>query len=95
MKLTFISAILAALVVGLPEPANAQPSTMSQPSTKSKAAASGGVEAIKPQEPPSKETADGNAWNGAYVGVNAGRGFGATTGANVVVPFGTSGKSEK
>ena len=91
MKSTFIFAILATLVVTLPEPTNAQSSTMSQPSTKSKAGASGGVEAITPQEPPSKETADGAGWNGAYVGVNAGRSFGATAGTNVVVPFGTSG----
>jgi hypothetical protein len=55
----------------------------------------GGVETIKPQEAPSKDAADGNGWNGTNVGVNAGGSFGATTGTNVVVPIGTSGKSKK
>jgi hypothetical protein len=50
---------------------------------------------MKPQEATSKDAGDGKGWNGAYVGVNAAGSFGVTAGTNVVVPFGTSGKSEK
>lgn len=46
-----------------------------------------GLETIEPKE--DKEQKHGN-WNGSYVGVNAGMGFGATAGTNVVVPLGSS-----
>ena len=81
-------------MASLPESVNAQPSAKHHSAAKSTMIKSGGVETIKPQEAPAKDS-DGNGWNGAYVGVNAGRSFGATAGTNVVVPFGTSGKTEK
>lgn len=52
----------------------------------------GGVEAITSQEPALKETGGAAGWNGAYVGVNAGGSFGATSGSNLVVPFGSPSK---
>lgn len=55
----------------------------------------GGVEAIQPQESPSKAFVNGNGWSGAYVGVNAGAGFGTTAGSSVVLPIGSSGQKEK
>jgi hypothetical protein len=55
----------------------------------------GGVEAIQAHESPSKDLVNGNSWNGAYVGVNAGAGFGTTTGSSVVLPIGSSGQKEK
>ncbi len=53
------------------------------------------MEAIKPQEEQSKGDGVANGWSGGYAGVNGGGSFGATTGTNVVVPFGSAGKSEK
>lgn len=47
----------------------------------------GGLETIEPKEDQERER---GGWNGSYVGVNAGAGFGATAGTNVVVPLGTS-----
>ncbi len=88
MKPVFTFTILASLVVYIPASANAQPSSQSRSTATPWLTPRGGVvEAIKPQEQPSKETADGNGWNGAYVGVNAGESLGATAGTNVVVPF--------
>jgi hypothetical protein len=55
----------------------------------------GGVETIKPGEPSSKDRKNGSGWNGAYVGVNAGAGFGGTAGTNIILPFGASGQPEK
>jgi hypothetical protein len=98
LRLRLIVSILAGaglLVAFLPESANAQLSAKKHDPAKATMKETGGVETITPQEAPSKETSTGNGWSGAYVGVNAGRSFGATAGTNVVVPFGTSGKSEK
>jgi hypothetical protein len=95
MEQILILAITASLALPLPESANAQSSVKSHSSAKSKINETGGVETIKPQEE-SKVTGEANGWSGTYVGVNAGGGFGATAGTNVMVPFGTSaGKSEK
>lgn len=94
MKHALVLALLAALFALPLEAAKAQPSKKIQ-QTKAKvkpATTSGGVEAITPQEPPSKETGAATGWNGNYVGVNAGMGFGATTGTNVVIPFGSPTK---
>ncbi len=42
---------------------------------------------IDPKEDKERKQGD---WNGSYFGVNAGAGFGATAGTNVVVPLGSS-----
>jgi hypothetical protein len=47
----------------------------------------GGLEMIDPKEDKERKQGD---WNGSYFGVNAGAGFGATAGTNVVVPLGSS-----
>jgi outer membrane lipoprotein SlyB len=96
MKRLFILAIIASLAASLPEPATAQSSSKHRYKAKSTMVVEvGGVETIKPQEAPSKDTGGAAGWNGAYVGVNAGRSFGATAGTNVVVPFVSSGKLVK
>ncbi len=95
MKHVFILGIVASLAAAIPESVIAQSSSKQRLPAKSTIGEVGGVETIKPQEAPSKDAADGNGWTGAYVGVNAGGSFGATAGTNVVVPIGTSGKSEK
>lgn len=94
MKPVFIASAIVLLAASLPLSASAQPSprrALAKPTTKEV----GGVETIKPQEEQSKSAGEANGWSGAYAGVNAGGGFGATTGTNVVVPFGSAGKSEK
>ena len=91
MKTAVILAFVLSVAASLS--ASAQPS--SKPTARSKATALSGVEAIKPQEQPPKEDSGVNGWNGSYVGVNAGMGFGATAGTNLVVPFGTSSSSDK
>jgi hypothetical protein len=96
MKQLFILAIIASQAASLPEPAIAHSSSKHRHKAKPTMVMEvGGVETIKPQEAPSQDTGGAVGWSGAYVGVNAGRSFGATAGTNVVVPFGTSGKSVK
>jgi len=100
MKSTIALVLLVSLTsVSIPGVADAQSGRI-RPSAerrmpKVKAGDIGGVEMIKPQEPTSKDRESGSGWNGAYVGVNAGAGFGATAGTNVVVPFGASDRTEK
>jgi hypothetical protein len=91
MKRALVFTLLASLFAFPVEATKAQPSNKIQ-QTKAKikpVTASGGVDTIPPQEPPSKDRDSAAGWNGSYVGVNAGMGFGATAGSNVVVPFGT------
>ncbi|WP_036282982.1 hypothetical protein [Methylocystis sp. ATCC 49242] len=105
MNLAVTLALLFSLTsVSIPDVADAQPAhprpfagnqTPRSARAKVKASRVGGVETIKPQEPPSKDRESGSGWNGAYVGVNAGAGFGATAGTNVVLPFGASGQPER
>jgi hypothetical protein len=87
MKAAFAVALGLSLAFSLP--ASAQPSARHSAGARSRASAAGGVETIKPQEAPSRDEGGVNGWNGRYAGVNAGMGFGATAGTNVVVPFGT------
>jgi hypothetical protein len=96
MKSTFALAKAALFLSITLDSASAQPPhKLQHPSPKAKSLATGGVETITPQEPQSKDTGGAAGWNGSYVGVNAGMGFGATAGTNVIVPFGTSGKSDE
>jgi hypothetical protein len=95
MKPLFTICAIASLAASLPEAATAQSPSKHRHPAKPTMLEGGGVETIKPQEAPSKDTGGAAGWNGTYVGVNGGMGFGATAGTNVVVPFGTSGKSEK
>jgi len=89
--LACVVALCAVAVVGanaqVPHKAHRQPSGNPE--------ATGGVETIKPQEGPTKDTGKSAGWKGTYIGVNAGAGFGATAGTNVVVPFGSQAKPEK
>ena len=93
MKTAVILAFVLSVAASLS--ASAQPSSKHSATARSKATALSDVEAIKPQEQPPKEDSGVNGWNGSYVGVNAGMGFGATAGTNLVVPFGTSSSSDK
>lgn len=95
MKPLFIICAIASLAASLPESATAQSSSEHRSPAKPTMMEAGGVETIKPQEAPSKDTGGAASWNGTYVGVNGGMRFGATAGTNVVVPFGASGKSGK
>jgi hypothetical protein len=88
--------VLFATVSLVAFPVNAQPSRSKHSSSAKPTMSSvGGVEASAPQEATSKGAGGGAGWNGTYVGVNAGMGFGATAGTNVVVPFGTGSKVDK
>lgn len=75
------------------EPAMAQPSKNVQ-TTRHTAGQSGKntdrLETIQPKEKEDKANNNVSDWNGSYVGLNAGAGFGATAGANVVVPLGAT-----
>ncbi len=100
MKFAVALALLFSLTsVSLPDAADARPgrtqSSAERRKPKVKAGDISGVETIKPQEPPSKDRESGRGWNGAYVGVNAGAGFGTTAGTNVVVPIGTASQAGK
>lgn len=92
MRAAIILAV--SLSVAAPLSASAQPSSKPATFARSKPPTVRGVETIKPQETPSKDEG-AKGWNGSYVGVNAGTGFGATAGTNVVVPFGADGNGEK
>ena len=95
MKPFIVFAAIVALAA-IPTLATAQASPKAQGPARNRTKEVGGVETIKPQEAARLPgVADANGWNGPYVGVNAGGSFGATAGSNVVVPFGTSGQSEK
>jgi hypothetical protein len=90
MKSAFALSILPLLLAVSLDSASAQPPhKLQRPAPKAKSLATGGVETNTPQEPPSKDSSRAAGWNGNYVGVNAGTGFGATAGTNVVVPFGS------
>lgn len=95
LKLSLTLASIAVLCAFALAGASAQVLHKSPRQPNAKPVATGGVETIKPQEIPAKDTGNGAGWNGTYVGVNAGAGFGATTGTNVVVPFGLQPKPEK
>ncbi len=97
MKVVFVLVLNSLLLAAFPEAANAQGAhgRHRQAAGTKPLAASGGVEANTPGETSSKGAGGGAGWNGSYVGVNAGMGFGATAGSNVVVPFGTGGNAEK
>jgi hypothetical protein len=94
-KAAFILAFLATLLAATQAGANDLVPHKAQRPANAKPVATGGVETIKPREAPTKDTGDGAGWGGSYVGVNAGAGFGATAGTNVVVPFGSAPKPEK
>ena len=95
MKTTFALATVTLFLSITLEPAGAQPPhKLQHHPSKTKPLATGGVETISPQEPPSKDTRSAAGWNGSYVGVNAGMAFGMTAGSNVVVPFGTGAANE-
>ncbi len=91
MKPTLILACLfVASSLFLLNPAMAQPpkSVKPIPHTGINAGKSvGALEAIEPKETEEKARQP-VGWNGSYVGVNAGVGFGATAGTNIVVPLG-------
>ncbi len=95
MKPVFIASAIVILAASLPLSASAQSSARHPARAKTTSKEVGGVEAIKPQEEQSKGDGVANGWSGGYAGVNGGGSFGATTGTNVVVPFGSAGKSEK
>ena len=86
--------VFALLLLGLSpvpmESAMAQPSknlkTTHQTTVKAGQNA-GRLETIEPKEDQGRER---GGWNGSYVGLNAGAGFGATVGTNLVVPLGSS-----
>jgi hypothetical protein len=83
MKTTFALAFLALFLAASLESASAQPPHKLQDlAPKAKPLAADGVDTITPQEPPSKDTGGATGWNGSYVGVNAGMGFGATASWN-------------
>jgi hypothetical protein len=90
--LIFVLALQGLLAASVTEPAIAQPSAKNHGTATSTMKEAGGVETIKPQEAPSKDTGGAAGWNGTYVGVNAGMRFGAMARTNVVVPFGTDGR---
>lgn len=97
MKHALVFALLASLFALPVEATEAQPPKKIQHSNgKAKPTpASGDAEAIMPQELPSKDMGSPAGWNGSYVGVSAGMGFGATAGSNLVLPLGPPSKSEK
>jgi hypothetical protein len=95
MKPLFTICIMASLAASLPESATAKPSSKHRSPAKPMMMEVGGVETIKPLEAPSKDTGGAAGWSGTYVGVNAGMGFGATAGTNIVDPFGISEKTGK
>jgi hypothetical protein len=95
MKPLFTICIMVSLAASLPESATAESSSKRRSPAKPMMMEVGGVETIKPLEAPSKDTGGVAGWSGTYVGVNAGMGFGATAGTNIVEPFRSSEKTGK
>jgi hypothetical protein len=90
IKISIVSALLVSAQSLTPiEAAMAETSkgvhSSHHPTTKHQEAV--GLETIEPKEDKERKQGD---WNGSYVGVNAGAGFGATAGTNVVIPLGSS-----
>lgn len=99
MKLILILACLLVVANPFPlKPAMAQPPKYVKPIPHTAVKVEkrgGGLEVIEPKEEEEMARRQGG-WSGSYVGVNAGAGFGATAGTNMVVPLGgdRSGKSQ-
>ncbi len=84
--------IFVFLGIGSIEPSQAQPTRRVKPIHRTAVEAgqnTGGLETVEPKEDGNKGAANAGGWNGSYVGMNAGMGFGVTAGTNVLVPLGS------